>query len=764
MKAKSILIIIFIFIISFLNVPQCFSQSGVSINSGGTASDSSAMLDISSSSKGLLIPRVALTSADDLTTVLNPATSLLVFNTNASMVNGAVGFWYFSGTKWEQLTGGAQGLPGPTGPPGGWELTGNAGTVDNTNFIGTTDTIPFNIRVNNRKAGKIAYDINSGELTLGYQAGISNKGNRNTFIGYQSGFTNTTGQLNTAVGYFAMYLNKTGYYNSAFGQQTLRNNATGTHNTALGMEALIYNTTGSYNTSVGTFSLYGNNTGSYNAAVGDYALFQTGASYNTGMGYQAGYANTYGTYNTFLGYNADVSANNFTNAMALGNGAIASASNLVVLGNSAVTGFKVGKGSLATSSSSPNMYYDNTTGLIYRSTASLGASGWSLTGNTGTVDGTSFLGTKDNVPFTLKVNNQLAGRVDHLMNNTFLGYQAGTVASGNYNTLLGCLSGSSQTTATENVFVGSGSGYYLESGSSNTAVGYNAMYCYGASGNVSRPGGTGNVAIGKWAMFNPYQGDYNVAMGFSAFSLPHTGSENVYIGNYSDAAFGYDPSYSTAIGSRASANGNNSTAIGYRAYANVANTLILGSISGTNGATSGVNVGIGTTSPDNLLSVNGSADKPGGGIWGTFSDSRVKKEVSKFNDGMNIIRQINPVTFKYNGLAGYNDDGKQYVGIIAQDIQKIAPYMIEKKKKKLHESDSATTDLLMFDGSALSYILVNAAKEQQNIIDSLQAENNAIHKEVNDLKTANLIQQTINSSLQAEIEKINQQIGLQAKK
>jgi len=42
-----------------------------------------------------------------------------------------------------------------TTPASGWSLTGNAGTVDGTNFIGTTDNIPFNIRVNNEKSGRI---------------------------------------------------------------------------------------------------------------------------------------------------------------------------------------------------------------------------------------------------------------------------------------------------------------------------------------------------------------------------------------------------------------------------------------------------------------------------------------------------------------------------------------------------------------------------------------------------------------------------------
>jgi hypothetical protein len=46
----------------------------------------------------------------------------------------------------------------------GWKLTGNANT-DGTNFIGTTDDIPFNIRVNNIPAGRI--DSN-GNTSLGY--------------------------------------------------------------------------------------------------------------------------------------------------------------------------------------------------------------------------------------------------------------------------------------------------------------------------------------------------------------------------------------------------------------------------------------------------------------------------------------------------------------------------------------------------------------------------------------------------------------------
>ena len=249
--------------------------------------------------------------------------------------------------------------------------------------------------------------------------------------------------------------------------------------------------------------------------------------------------------------------------------------------------------------------------LTAASNGSGGTSGWLLTGNAGTVDGTNFIGTTDNIPFNFKINNQKAGRI--ATNNTMLGYYSGnSLSSGSSNNCFGVLSGYSLTTGTENTFVGNSAGYYLQTGSSNTAIGYNALYCYGGSGGGPRPGGTGNVAVGKWAMFNPYQGDYNVAVGFSTYSLPHTGSQNVFIGYYTDVSSG-DPSYATAIGSYSQAQANNATAIGYRAYATVANTLILGSVNGQNGALSSVQVGIGTVNPQGRLHISHDYDVTGVG-------------------------------------------------------------------------------------------------------------------------------------------------------
>lgn len=100
---------------SFLFVTVLSSQlsaQNVAINTNGSDPDVSAMLDIVNSSKGLLIPRVSLSSTTDASTVSTPATSLLVYNTNASITGeyaAGAGYYYNSGTSgspvWRRLVG-----------------------------------------------------------------------------------------------------------------------------------------------------------------------------------------------------------------------------------------------------------------------------------------------------------------------------------------------------------------------------------------------------------------------------------------------------------------------------------------------------------------------------------------------------------------------------------------------------------------------------------------------------------------------------------
>ena len=126
----------------------------------------------------------------------------------------------------------------------------------------------------------------------------------NTFLGYQSGYTNLTGANNVSVG-----------------QDALRAGTVAWGNTAVGYRAAYTTTTGQSNVAIADSALYANTTGSNNVA----------------LGYRAGLTNTTGATNTFIGATADASAAALSNSAAIGFGATVNASNKIRLGNASVT-------------------------------------------------------------------------------------------------------------------------------------------------------------------------------------------------------------------------------------------------------------------------------------------------------------------------------------------------------------------------------------------------------------------------------------------
>ena len=115
---------------------------------------------------------------------------------------------------------------------------------------------------------------------------------------------------------------------------------------------------------------------------------------------------------------------------------------------------------------------------------------------------------------------------------------------------------------------------------------------------------------------------------------------------------------------------------------------------------------------DGPLYVNSSsATKIGGGTFSSPSDARVKKDVGEFGDGLAALEKVRPVRFKYNGLGGTEANGKEYVGVIAQELEAVAPYMVSASRKKLHDSDRDAVDVRQVDPSAFTYMLINAVKD-----------------------------------------------------
>lgn len=72
------------------------------IGIGTTNPETSSVLDISSSDKGVLIPRVGLTSTNVGLPISNPVNGLMVYNTN--VINDVVvGFYYWEDSEWVRL-------------------------------------------------------------------------------------------------------------------------------------------------------------------------------------------------------------------------------------------------------------------------------------------------------------------------------------------------------------------------------------------------------------------------------------------------------------------------------------------------------------------------------------------------------------------------------------------------------------------------------------------------------------------------------------
>ncbi len=130
-------------------------------------------------------------------------------------------------------------------------------------------------------------------------------------------------------------------------------------------------------------------------------------------------------------------------------------------------------------------------------------------------------------------------------------------------------------------------------------------------------------------------------------------------------------------------------------------------------------LGVGATAPLYTLHVDGDAGKPGGGMWSVASDQRLKTDINPYQDGLESLLKIKPVTFRYNGKMNLPTD-QEYVGIIAQEMQQIAPYMVHEKTSHHLEQPDQKESFLSFNGSALTFMLINAVQEQQAQIEKLE--------------------------------------------
>lgn len=270
MKNNFRLLIVALGIISV--TPVIAQKDNVGI--GTTKPDQSAALDITSSTKGLLMPRMSLQQRG---AIQNPAQGLVIYQTDFLS-----GFYFYDGKDWKSMTQ----EKSVAGTDGDWTVIGNTGMHPTGNFIGNIDNIPFNIRINNQRAGFIDAAGGAGNYNafFGSRAGLSGflaaqTGQANLGFGSEALRDYTTGGSNVAVGAFAQAFTTTGNLNVAVGSNALGANTTGSNNMAVGGGASRLNTTGSNNVAIGKFALYSTTIGSGNIGIGNEAgYFETGSN------------------------------------------------------------------------------------------------------------------------------------------------------------------------------------------------------------------------------------------------------------------------------------------------------------------------------------------------------------------------------------------------------------------------------------------------------------------------------------------------------
>ena len=571
------------------------SYAQVSINTDGSSPDGSAMLDVKSTDKGLLIPRM---DSAQRVAIATPATGLLVYQTD-----GTDGFYFYNGTGWISLNDATH-------------IPDAIADADDDTKIQVEETADEDI-IRFDMAGTEFFRMDSGRFEvlntghsvfIGEGAGANDdlSDNNNVFVGYQAGNANTTGNYNTGDGYKALLSNTTGVENTAGGAYALFFNTEGNYNTAYGSEALTKNTTGYYNAANGAYALYYNTTGDNNTASGTEAL----------------YSNTTGNYNTALGYGADVTSNNLTNATAIGFRAKVAASNSMVLGGTGADAVNVGIG-LTNPSATLDVVGtvqivdgNQSSGKVLTSDADGNATWQTLSsGNADEITdadndtkiqveesadediirfdmaGTEFFRMDSAKLEVLNSGRSVfigegAGANDELSNNynVFVGYQAGNAnTTGNYNTGDGYKALLSNTTGVENTANGALSLFFNSTGSYNTANGSEAL--------TTNTTGYYNAANGAYALYYNTTGDHNTASGTEALYSNTTGNNNTALGYEADVT---------------SNNLTNATAIGYNAKVATSNSLVLGAT-----GVDAVKVGIGTTSPAQTLDVDGDASIDG---------------------------------------------------------------------------------------------------------------------------------------------------------
>ena len=515
------------------------SELPMSINDDGAAPAASAIFDVSSSDKGILIPRMTYLQRNQIT---SPELGLLIYQTNSNK-----GFWYFDGSSWVNLSKHSVISDNDN------DTNVDVEVGNDSDYIrlrtGGTDRVRINshmIEVLNtgssvflgENAG-LKDDLSSNKNTALGQNAYANcsLGSENTAVGYNALFELDHGFFNyhnTAVGATAMSKLESGYFNTAIGSRCLSDLVDGGQNVAVGTETLQDLVSGTKNIAIGSASGHKLESGSDNIIIGNNTKTSGDPLYSCNnsikIGRNAGYKDTT-DYKLFIGNTTSkyLVYGDFLNDEFRVNGTIGVEDEYTFPatdGNNNEFMMSDGNGNITWSSAQIISDDDNDTKILVeeapdedvirfynknKNYISFDKSRIVYNDNGGSI----FLG-KD------------AGLDDNLLNhyNIGIGFSALKQSKQNKNCAIGWNALSQNVFGVGNVALGAEACQYATAGRYNTGIGYKSM---------PMVVGDDNTGVGTSTLLNLEDGDKNVAIGVLSGLELKGGHKNVIIGGNSSS-------------------------------------------------------------------------------------------------------------------------------------------------------------------------------------------------------------------------------------
>ena len=140
--------------------------------------DPTAILDIQATDRGILLPRVTLSSSTDQTTILNPAIGLLVYNTGTNPNFAVQGYMFWSGSEWKIFSSMTANPARATLNCAGTQMAPTQQVIGNKDLIiGTMLQVPYSLSNGGSFNGATLTSTGNPNVTASISGGILSTGN-----------------------------------------------------------------------------------------------------------------------------------------------------------------------------------------------------------------------------------------------------------------------------------------------------------------------------------------------------------------------------------------------------------------------------------------------------------------------------------------------------------------------------------------------------------------------------------------------------------